>query len=114
MVVLKMAFRNISRQKRRTFFTGLSIIGGFTLAVSLDRLTRLISSSAGDMRHPYSLMNDLILRPATDGGNLPGMPRPTRRRGSDGGKGKMAATQAFRPDHRSRRVCNFPKNSKPP
>ncbi len=33
MVVLKMAFRNILRQKRRTVFTALSIIGGFTLAV---------------------------------------------------------------------------------
>lgn len=28
-----MAFRNILRQKRRTLFTGLSIVGGFTLAV---------------------------------------------------------------------------------
>lgn len=33
MVVLKMAFRNVLRQKRRSFFTGLSIAGGFTLAV---------------------------------------------------------------------------------
>jgi putative ABC transport system permease protein len=33
MIVLKMAFRNIFRQRRRTIFTGLSIIGGFTLAV---------------------------------------------------------------------------------
>jgi putative ABC transport system permease protein len=33
MVVLKMAFRNIFRQKRRSLFTGLSIVGGFTLAV---------------------------------------------------------------------------------
>jgi putative ABC transport system permease protein len=33
MLVLKMAFRNIFRQKRRTLFTGLSIVGGFTLAV---------------------------------------------------------------------------------
>jgi putative ABC transport system permease protein len=33
MVTLKMAFRNIFRQKRRTFFTGLSIVGGFALAV---------------------------------------------------------------------------------
>jgi putative ABC transport system permease protein len=32
-IVLKMAFRNIFRQKRRTIFTGLSIVGGFTLAV---------------------------------------------------------------------------------
>lgn len=32
MIVLKMAFRNIFRQKRRTFFTGLSIVGGFALA----------------------------------------------------------------------------------
>jgi putative ABC transport system permease protein len=33
MLVLKMAFRNIFRQKRRTIFTGLSIVGGFALAV---------------------------------------------------------------------------------
>jgi putative ABC transport system permease protein len=33
MIVLKMAFRNIFRQKRRTIFTGLSVVGGFTLAV---------------------------------------------------------------------------------
>ncbi len=33
MVVLKMALRNIFRQKRRTLFTGLSIVGGFALAV---------------------------------------------------------------------------------
>ncbi len=33
MIVLKMAFRNIFRQKRRTLFTGLSIVGGFSLAV---------------------------------------------------------------------------------
>ncbi len=33
MVVVRMAFRNMFRQKRRTFFTGLSIVGGFTLAV---------------------------------------------------------------------------------
>ncbi len=33
MIVLKMAFRNIFRQKRRTIFTGLSIVGGFALAV---------------------------------------------------------------------------------
>lgn len=33
MVVLKMAYRNIFRQKRRSLFTGLSIVGGFTLAV---------------------------------------------------------------------------------
>ncbi|HUU38816.1 MAG TPA: FtsX-like permease family protein [Candidatus Desulfaltia sp.] len=33
MLTLKMAFRNILRQKRRTMFTGLSIVGGFTLAV---------------------------------------------------------------------------------
>jgi len=33
MVILKMAVRNIFRQKRRTFFTGLSIVGGFALAV---------------------------------------------------------------------------------
>jgi putative ABC transport system permease protein len=33
MVVLKMAFRNILRQKRRTLFTSLSVIGGLTLAV---------------------------------------------------------------------------------
>jgi ABC-type lipoprotein release transport system permease subunit len=33
MIVLRMAFRNIFRQKRRTIFTGLSIVGGFTLAV---------------------------------------------------------------------------------
>ncbi len=33
MVTLRMAFRNIFRQRRRSFFTGLSIVGGFTLAV---------------------------------------------------------------------------------
>ncbi|MBN2408318.1 MAG: ABC transporter permease [Candidatus Aminicenantes bacterium] len=33
MLNVKMAFRNILRQKRRTIFTGLSILGGFTLAV---------------------------------------------------------------------------------
>jgi len=33
MLTLRMAFRNILRQKRRTVFTGLSIVGGFTLAV---------------------------------------------------------------------------------
>ena len=33
MLVLRMAFRNIFRQKRRTVFTGLSIVGGFALAV---------------------------------------------------------------------------------
>jgi putative ABC transport system permease protein len=33
MVVLKMAFRNIFRQKRRSLFTGLSILGAFALAV---------------------------------------------------------------------------------
>jgi putative ABC transport system permease protein len=33
MVVVKMAFRNIFRQKRRTLFTGLSVGGGFALAV---------------------------------------------------------------------------------
>lgn len=33
MVTLKMAFRNTFRQKRRTLFTGLSIVGGFALAV---------------------------------------------------------------------------------
>lgn len=33
MIILKMAFRNIFRQKRRTLFTGLSIVGGFALAV---------------------------------------------------------------------------------
>jgi putative ABC transport system permease protein len=33
MLLLKMAFRNIFRQKRRSLFTGLSIAGGFTLAV---------------------------------------------------------------------------------
>ncbi len=33
MLILRMAFRNILRQKRRTLFTGLSIVGGFTLAV---------------------------------------------------------------------------------
>lgn len=33
MLTLKMAFRNVLRQKRRTIFTGLSIVGGFTLAV---------------------------------------------------------------------------------
>jgi len=32
MLLLKMAFRNIFRQKRRSFFTSLSMIGGFTLA----------------------------------------------------------------------------------
>jgi putative ABC transport system permease protein len=32
MVVAKMAFRNIFRQKRRTLFTGLSVGGGFALA----------------------------------------------------------------------------------
>jgi len=33
MIVARMAFRNIFRQKRRTLFTGLSIGGGFALAV---------------------------------------------------------------------------------
>ena len=33
MLTFKMAVRNILRQRRRTIFTGLSIIGGFTLAV---------------------------------------------------------------------------------
>ena len=33
MLMLKMAFRNIFRHKRRTILTGLSIMGGFTLAV---------------------------------------------------------------------------------
>jgi putative ABC transport system permease protein len=33
MVVLKMAFRNIFRQRRRSLFTGLSILGAFALAV---------------------------------------------------------------------------------
>jgi putative ABC transport system permease protein len=33
MIVLRMAFRNIFRQKRRTVITGLSIVGGFALAV---------------------------------------------------------------------------------
>lgn len=33
MITLKMAFRNIFRQRRRTLFTGLSIAGGFALAV---------------------------------------------------------------------------------
>jgi len=33
MIVLKMAFRNIFRQKRRSLFTGLSVVGGFALAV---------------------------------------------------------------------------------
>jgi len=32
-VTLKMAFRNTFRQKHRTLFTGLSIVGGFALAV---------------------------------------------------------------------------------
>ncbi len=32
MLFLKMAFRNIFRQKRRTFFTALTMIGGFALA----------------------------------------------------------------------------------
>lgn len=32
-VVVRMAFRNIFRQKRRTLFTGLSVAGGFALAV---------------------------------------------------------------------------------
>lgn len=32
MIVLKMAFRNIFRQRRRSIFTGLSIVGGFSLA----------------------------------------------------------------------------------
>jgi putative ABC transport system permease protein len=32
MIVLKMAARNVLRQKRRTVFTGLSIVGGFALA----------------------------------------------------------------------------------
>jgi putative ABC transport system permease protein len=32
MLTLKMAFRNIFRQKRRTVFTGLSVVGGFALA----------------------------------------------------------------------------------
>ena len=33
MLTFKMAVRNIFRQKRRTIFTGLSILGGFSLAV---------------------------------------------------------------------------------
>ena len=33
MAVLKMAFRNIFRQRRRSLFTGLSILGAFALAV---------------------------------------------------------------------------------
>lgn len=33
MLILKMAFRNIFRQKRRTILTGLSMMGGFSLAV---------------------------------------------------------------------------------
>lgn len=33
MLLLKMAFRNIFRQKRRSILTGMSIMGGFTLAV---------------------------------------------------------------------------------
>lgn len=33
MLILKMAFRNIFRQRRRTILTGLSMLGGFTLAV---------------------------------------------------------------------------------
>ncbi len=32
MLSLKMAFRNIFRQRRRTVFTGLSVVGGFALA----------------------------------------------------------------------------------
>jgi putative ABC transport system permease protein len=32
MIILKMAFRNIFRQKRRTVFTGLSMCGGFVMA----------------------------------------------------------------------------------
>ncbi|MDH4271114.1 MAG: ABC transporter permease, partial [Candidatus Aminicenantes bacterium] len=32
MLTLKMAFRNIFRQKRRTVFTGLSVVAGFALA----------------------------------------------------------------------------------
>lgn len=33
MLIFKMAFRNIFRQRHRTILTGLSILGGFTLAV---------------------------------------------------------------------------------
>jgi len=33
MLIFKMAFRNIFRQKRRTIFTGLSVVGGYALAV---------------------------------------------------------------------------------
>lgn len=33
MVLLKMAFRNLFRQKRRSLLTGLSMVGGFALAV---------------------------------------------------------------------------------
>jgi putative ABC transport system permease protein len=33
MIILKMSFRNIFRNKRRTVLTGMSMIGGFTLAV---------------------------------------------------------------------------------
>jgi putative ABC transport system permease protein len=33
MLTLRMAFRNVLRQKRRTLFTGLSMVGGFALAV---------------------------------------------------------------------------------
>ena len=32
MIILKMAFRNILRQKRRTILTAMSMIGGFVLA----------------------------------------------------------------------------------
>ena len=32
MIILKMAFRNIFRQRRRTILTGLSMFGGFFLA----------------------------------------------------------------------------------
>jgi putative ABC transport system permease protein len=32
-IMLKMAFRNVGRQRRRTILTGLTIFGGFTLAV---------------------------------------------------------------------------------
>ena len=45
-LTLKMALRNVFRQKRRSIFTALSIIGGFTLAVifigiALGELTTL-------------------------------------------------------------------------
>jgi len=33
MIVLRMAFRNVLRQRRRSLFTGLSIVGGFALSV---------------------------------------------------------------------------------